>query len=150
MLGQFSNIPHNCLRDRCVLIVEDESLIGMLIEEEVLEAGARVLGPEMTLESAMRRIREAGPGVVDVAVLDLDLNGARSQPVATALRERGIPFVVTTGYDARRVEGIGDMPVIVKPFDGARLVRTLAGLLEAETRPGGISPSCSGDNPGSH
>jgi hypothetical protein len=36
--------------------------------------------------------------VFDAAMLDVNLNGNKSYPVADALAARGVPFVFSTGY----------------------------------------------------
>lgn len=133
MLSPFAVVPRASLRDRRLLIIEDESLVAQLIEDELLNAGAAIIGRKTTLGEALQAVRESAPGMVDAVVLDLNLNGALSQPVAAALIERGIPFVIATGYnDGRAIAGC-DAPVVRKPFDGAILVSALSGLLQ----PGG-------------
>jgi len=67
---------------------------------------------------------------IDVAVLDVNLNGEMSYPIADALSARGVPFVFVTGYDKdRMLEGYRTRPVLQKPFHRAELSNTLARLL---------------------
>ena len=130
MLSQFPARRCNSLRGRRVLVIEDEMLVAMLIEDNLLSAGASTLGPKATLEDALQAVRDPGMGMLDAAVLDLNLNGAMSWPVAEVLIERGIPFVIATGYcDGRTMAGC-NAPVLLKPFDGAALVKALADLLQ--------------------
>ncbi|MBM9595497.1 response regulator [Roseitranquillus sediminis] len=70
-------------------------------------------------------------GRPDAASLDMNLNGESSAPIAAALREQRIPFVVVTGYTGKHHEDptFQGAPLLRKPYDGAQLVRTLVGLL---------------------
>lgn len=126
----------NRLHGRRVLVVEDEALVAMLLEDELTEAGAEVLGPKVDIDGALRLIETAAPGCIDLAVLDFNLRGASAAPVAAALVQRGIPFVIATGYaDGHMAEAPG-APVLCKPYDGQLLIEILAGLLEC-------MPACS-------
>jgi len=103
------------LTGRRVLVVEDEALVAMLVEDALLDAGAAVLGPAATVSEALLLLEQERP---DVAVLDLNLAGETSTPVADVLAKRGVPFVVATGYGA---EGLppshAHVPVLAKPYD---------------------------------
>jgi DNA-binding NarL/FixJ family response regulator len=87
-------MPHN-LFGRRVLLVEDGPLIAAEIQEELECVGAEVVGPAHDLANALEL---AAHQSIDVAVLDLDLHGVMSFPVADQLIERDIPFIFTTGY----------------------------------------------------
>lgn len=116
------------LQGRRVLVVEDESLVAMLIEDMLLDLGAEV-EVAMRLSEALRLAREAD---FDLAVLDVNLgNGERSDEVADALRSRSIPFMFATGYGehglAERHRGT---PTLQKPYRHADLSRTIGGLVQ--------------------
>jgi CheY-like chemotaxis protein len=81
---------------RHVLVVEDEAMVSMLIEDMVLNLGGQVVGPAAKFEKALSLAREAK---IDVAVLDINLAGTLTYPIAKVLKERGIPFVFATGYN---------------------------------------------------
>ena len=134
MESPFAGPVHNRLHGRCVLVVEDEALVAMLIEEELLDAGIRILGPAHDVEGALHCIQAAAPEGIDAAVLDMNLQGVPSGPVAAALAARGIPFVIATGYGDARFAEAPDAPVIRKPFDGPHLVALLGDLLRPEAR----------------
>ena len=74
------------LTGRRVLVVEDEALVAMLVEDALLDAGAAVVGPAATVTEALSLLTKETP---DVAVLDLNLAGETSTPVADALALRG-------------------------------------------------------------
>ncbi|RYB01369.1 response regulator [Lichenibacterium ramalinae] len=78
-----------------VLIVEDEMMVAMLVEDMLVDMGFIVVGPAYRLGDGLRLAKSE---TLDVAVLDVNLKGARSFPIATVLTERGIPFVFATGY----------------------------------------------------
>ncbi|MDO9709075.1 response regulator [Paracraurococcus lichenis] len=120
----------NRLRGCRLLVVEDEALVAMLLEDELMEAGATVLGPDSEVETALRRI-EATPGEIDLAVVDLNLKGREARPVILALVARGIPVIIATGYGAGRVPEAPDAPVLCKPFEGAKLVDLVCEVLRA-------------------
>ena len=67
------------LTGRRVLVVEDEALVAMLVEDALLDAGAAVVGPAATVSEALSLLSKENP---DVAVLDLNLAGETSTPVA--------------------------------------------------------------------
>ncbi|MCK8785127.1 response regulator [Roseomonas sp. NAR14] len=114
------------LADRRVLVVEDEALVAMLVEDALLEVGCTIMGPATTVAEALKLIEK---GLPDVAVLDLNLGGETSTPVADALAARGVPFIVATGYGAAGLPpGYKDVPVLAKPYDPAELTRALDAL----------------------
>jgi CheY-like chemotaxis protein len=116
------------LSGRRILIVEDEALIAMLVEDALLDAGAEILGPAATVEDALA-LFESGHPVA--AVLDINLAGQVSTPVADALADSGIPFVVATGYGAAGLpERHRGVPVLAKPYDPRELVEALAKLCD--------------------
>ena len=82
-----------------VLVVEDEMMISMLLEDMLGELGYETVGPASRLESALDMARDAD---VQAAILDVNLHGRPTWPVAEILRERGIPFMFATGYGGQR------------------------------------------------
>ena len=78
-----------------ILIVEDEPLSALVLEQEVAQAGCQVVGPAGDLATACFLACEAH---FDAALLDVNLRGRMSYPVAELLRARGIPFAFLTGY----------------------------------------------------
>jgi len=112
---------------RSVLVVEDEVLVAWLLEDMLAEIGCAVIGPAGSVKQALAMIDAEA---IDVAVLDVNLNGEMSYPIADALAARGVPFVFVTGYDKdRMLNGYQAFPVLQKPFHRAELSATLARLL---------------------
>ena len=112
---------------RRVLVVEDEVLVGMLIEEMLHELGYELAALSTHLEEALSLARTA---TFDFAVLDINLNGKQSFPVADVIRARGLPFLFATGYGSRILtEPYKDTPILQKPFSLDELRQTLTRLL---------------------
>ena len=97
-----------------VLVVEDEALISMMLEDYLLEIGCRVVGTAARVEEALEMARVVSR---DVAVLDVNLAGKVSYPVAEILRARNIPFLFATGYGTAGLPvELRGSPVLSKPF----------------------------------
>lgn len=112
-----------------VLVVEDEAMIAMLIEDMLLEFGCSMVGPASDIEQAFAVIAESN---FDVAVLDVNLAGERTMPLAAALREKSIPFVFATGYGASGIgEDFKDRPFLTKPFRETDLRAALRNLIDS-------------------
>lgn len=134
------------LEGRRILVVEDEALVAMLLEDELVDAGARVIGPATTVGDALRLVEAAAAdGGIDAAVLDIGLEDGTAVPLADRLAARGVPFLFATGYgEDCDTGGHRGMPVLRKPFHGRQLVDAVASLalprsadLTAATGPGG-------------
>lgn len=90
--------PGERLLGKRVLIVEDEALLALELQFAFEDEGADVLGPAMSLESAMTL---AGSEEIDIAVLDVDIAGHEVYPVAAVLQQRGVPFIFHTAHGSR-------------------------------------------------
>jgi CheY-like chemotaxis protein len=97
-----------------VLLVEDESMVALLLEDMLAELGHEVVGPVARLDKALEMAQRQK---LDAALLDVNLNGEEIYPVAEVLAAREIPFVFITGY-GRNVLGAPyrDRPTLQKPF----------------------------------
>jgi CheY-like chemotaxis protein len=112
-----------------VLVVEDELMIRMLLEDMLSELGFTVAAEASRIEEALKAARTAE---IDVAVLDVNLNGQTTGPVAEALAARGTPFVFATGYGAQGLpEAFRNRPTLKKPFQIDGLRQTLEAALAA-------------------
>lgn len=102
-----------------ILIVEDEMLVAMLLEDVVMELWHMVVGPAMRLETALAAVEEEQ---FDFAILDINLAGKQSFPVADRLREKSIPFMFASGYGARGLEeAYRTVPILQKSYSQAQL-----------------------------
>jgi CheY-like chemotaxis protein len=114
------------LSGRRVLVVEDEMLVLMSIEDMLAELGCESVAAAATVDQALALIDAQ---VFDAAILDINLNGNDSHPVAEALSARGVPFVYSTGNtDHGSRDGYFDRPVLRKPFKYEELVAILTRL----------------------
>ncbi|WP_157217256.1 response regulator [Flavisphingomonas formosensis] len=109
------------LTPKSILVIEDEPLIAMMLEDYLDVLGHKVVGTVDTVAEALDRVAK---GDFDAAILDVHLRGNEpSWPVADALSDGGIPFLLATG-------GLTDQPparhadarILAKPFtiDGIR------------------------------
>ena len=98
-----------------VLVVEDTTLVSMLIETMIEDMGWTVVGPATQLRDA---VAAAGSEAIDAAIVDVNLNGEAAWEVAVILRDRGIPFIFTTGYSDQTPmpPGLEAAPILGKPF----------------------------------
>lgn len=110
-----------------ILVVEDEFLLAMDIESAIREAGGEVVGPVVSLEEA---VATAEREELDAAVLDLNLRGEMSYPVAEVLDSRHIPFLFATGYSQGRLaDPFQSRPCLRKPFTWSALTAALERLV---------------------
>ena len=97
-----------------VLVIEDEALVSMMVEDFLDELGCEVAGTASRLEEALHK---AATLTFDVAILDVNLAGVMSYPVADLLRERKIPFLFATGYGVDGLPGeLDEAGVLSKPY----------------------------------
>lgn len=116
---------------RHVLVVEDEMSIVVMIEDAVIDLGADIVGPTAWLDAALRLAREEA---IDVAVLDVNIHGNNSYAVADILAERGIPFLLCSGYgDWAIEERHRDRPRLTKPYTPSELKGRVLELLDASS-----------------
>ncbi len=106
-----------------IMVVEDETLVSMVVAEQLEELGFLVVGPYSTVDQAMTALKENN---IDAAVLDVNLGGEPVYPVADALTAARVPFVFVTGYGAAALERrFQHVPVLQKPIDSVALERIL-------------------------
>lgn len=125
-----------------VLLVEDESLVAMMVEDCLVELGYEVVALAGTVQEALTLLEGTD---IDVAVLDVNLGGTPSFPVAEVLEARGIPFLFLTGYDRSVIpEPLRHRYGLQKPFRMRDLDRALHSLQAPE---GGAGVASEGDAP---
>jgi CheY-like chemotaxis protein len=114
------------LSGRRILVVEDEMLVLIMIEDMLADLGCKSVTSAATVDRALASINSQ---VFDVALLDMNLNGDDSHPVAEALSARGVPFVYSTGNTGQNLrDGYSDRPVLKKPFKDEELTAILTRL----------------------
>ncbi|MBS0523746.1 MAG: hypothetical protein JSS04_08930, partial [Proteobacteria bacterium] len=110
-----------------VMIVEDDFLLAHVLSQDVQAFGFRTLGPFLHLQDALQAADDLE---FDVALLDINLNGETSFPVAEKLAAMGRPFVFLTGYnDMALPPQLRSAPLLIKPYDEEVLRRTLSDVV---------------------
>lgn len=118
------------LAGKRILIVEDEFFIAADMMRAVEDAGGEVFGPVGELSAGMAL---ADVEQIDAALLDINLGGTLSYPIADMLAKRAIPFVFLTGYDQdARPGAYAHVPSITKPFPNAAILDALQALVGAK------------------
>ncbi len=114
-----------------VLLVEDEFLIALDAEEMLRELGAASVTIASTFEDAQKRI---GEQTFDLAILDVNLNGRKSFPLAEQLLKRGTPVVFGTGYNlvTRQMDGYEAGVCVTKPYTATSLQKGLMAVLKTK------------------
>jgi CheY-like chemotaxis protein len=111
-----------------VLLIEDESLVSMLIEDMLADLGYEVVEVVSRMDTALRATEDV---TFDFAMVDVNLAGQPTYPIADRLAASGIPFVFVTGYG---VEGLDPAyaatPVLSKPFRSEELAQVISQLLQ--------------------
>jgi PAS domain S-box-containing protein len=120
------------LAGRRIVLIEDEMLVAMELEEALRDLGCEVLGPATTVEEAMR-LTQAEAGRIDAAILDVNLAGRPSFPVADLLTGHGVPVIFATGYgDLPDGRAAGASSVLLrKPLKRGELEAVLSRMLPA-------------------
>jgi CheY-like chemotaxis protein len=117
---------------KTAFLVEDEGVVALLLESMLSDLGYDIAGPVPRLPQAIEMARQ---GVFDFAVLDVNLNGAPSFPVAEILIEREIPFVFATGYGAQGIPAhLRHCVVVQKPFKVKQLADAIAAAMDVCAR----------------
>lgn len=112
------------LSGRSILIIEDEMLISMMIEDMLADLGCESIAAASTIGQAIKLIDLK---VFDAAMLDLNLNGMESYPIADALALRDVPYFFSTGNSLADVkDGYSDHDVLKKPFTFGQLSNMLS------------------------
>ena len=115
------------LNGRRVLVVEDESRIAMLIRDTLEDLGCEVVAVAARFDVAREQSRTLE---FDIALLDVNLDGEPSFPIAQELAQRGVPFVLATGYGTSKIPAdLQRAPILQKPFMRADLERALCAAL---------------------
>ncbi len=109
------------------LIVEDEPLVAELLEEMLSEAGYEIAACVGALDKALAFLEKDS---CDFAVLDINLRGKTTEPVAAMLRGKGVPFLFVSGYGNADASGrYLDAPLLSKPFRDDQLIRAIQAVL---------------------
>lgn len=102
-------------------------LIMMQIEDMLADLGCTQITRASNVAQALSAI---GSQSFDLATLDLNLGGTRSDEVAVALTDQHVPFAYSTGYGGNVIdEGHCQRPMLNKPFSSAQFSAVMTKLL---------------------
>jgi len=139
--------PAKLLAGLRVLVVEDETLVAMLLEDMVADLGGEVVACVSRLGRAMEVIADPASRF-DLAILDVNLGGEEAFPAAAALSERSIPFAFSTGYGSVGLPPAWrSRPTLQKPFTHEQVCAVLsealrpASAVQADSRSTAVTPS---------
>jgi len=111
-----------------VLLLEDEFLIAMDAEQILKELGVATVEIASTLTDAEQLAENVR---FDVAMLDVNINGQVSFPLAESLWRRGVPVVFATGYEMRNQPFPEFAMCVTKPYTSANLLEALTMALRS-------------------
>ncbi|ETX10773.1 hypothetical protein OCH239_21335 [Roseivivax halodurans JCM 10272] len=112
---------------RTILIVEDEWLVATDLMHMIEDIGYHAHGPAHSVSEALDLLNEAE---VDAGLLDVNLRGETSYPIADAMAEKGLPFAFLSGYTSDQLRpGFQECPLLSKPITIGALRDRLSLLL---------------------
>jgi len=115
---------------KTILVVEDEAMIGMMLEDYLDTLGYRLHAIAVSVDEACDHARRGG---FDVALVDCNLQGEKSWPVADILAQSGIPFIFATGGIADDLpRDHASRPTLAKPYTIGAVERALNKVLTAQ------------------
>ena len=109
---------------RKVLIVEDDAIIAFGYVLALEAEGYEILGTARNNAETMKLLNDFTP---DVALLDVNLKGEESEPVASTLADRDVPFLVLSATPNASITGpnLRSAPILSKPVSDASLLEAL-------------------------
>lgn len=110
-------------------------MLAQDLADQLAEAGCTVVGPAPTVRQALDQIDGIA---LDGALLDVNLRGERSFPLAEHLARDGVPFIFLTGYDSATVfpDRFRDTPKLTKPVDYGLLIEAVSRFRKGDAAPG--------------
>jgi len=124
------------LKGRRVLVVEDDPMVAMLLVDMLDTIGCEIVAVASRLDDALEKAQCLS---FDLAILDINLEGANTFHVAELLSTRGIGFVFATGYGKAHLPAdLANAPLLQKPFLERDVARALRRALSSRPK------ACSG------
>lgn len=125
VLSLLPNFPHAPR----LMICEDEALLAIDLQMALEAAGAEICAMASSRAEALAILEQTDP---DLVLLDVELSDGACVDVAERLIERGVPFLIVTGFDGpgQAPPAFARSPWLLKPVNEAELVSAVAGMLE--------------------
>lgn len=103
-----------------VLVIEDEAMVSMLLDDVVALAKGQVVGIAETVDVGLELVSQRN---FDMVILDVNLVGESSEPIAEALRAMNVPVVVATGsHPGNLPDAYKGFHVAQKPFHMSEII----------------------------
>ena len=121
------NRDGNGLSGLRVFLAEDYYAIAEALAMTLERFGCRIVAKASSAADAQAIADDVD---ADCALLDIDLGDGSCFPAAQRCRERGIPVIFLSGYDAPAdlPPGLEDVPLLLKPVQAARVRQALVAL----------------------
>ncbi len=120
-------MPATELDGRRILVVEDSPVVAEACGDMLRDMGCRVVGPATNMAAALQM---SGEEEIDAAIVDINIRGGKAFPVLKILDDRGLPFLLTSGYaDWSMPEEWRGQPRLAKPYTPNQLRESLLNLL---------------------
>ena len=133
-------------KPRSILVVEDESMIGLAVSDLLSDEGFRVIGPVATCKQALLVLDSDRP---DAVLLDLMLRDGSCIDLARELKTRHVPFVVFSGHTQKTIDvpELKGAPWVEKPGRARDIIKAVSTALSGERVGGGGCSSSSALSP---
>lgn len=96
------------------MILDDEAIIALDLTGMLQDLGHSVVSVATRVAGGMEFARH---GDLDMAILDINVHGVASFPLAAILQDRGVPIIFASGYGERGlIDGFRDALVLTKPY----------------------------------
>jgi CheY-like chemotaxis protein len=116
-----------------ILVLEDEPIIAFGLEDMLLEFGCTEVKVAARLPEARRIMAEER---VDLAILDVNIHGEQSYPLADELAARRIPYFFASGYgDKAHPDRHRAVLTVTKPYSSDDIEAALNAALASGALP---------------
>ena len=106
------------------MILDDETIIALDLADMLHDLGHSVVA---MVNRVAVGIEFATHGVLDMAILDINVHGVASFPLARILQDRGVPIIFASGYGGRGlIDGFRDALFLTKPYSIDDLKKVVA------------------------
>jgi two-component SAPR family response regulator len=106
------------------MILDDEAIIALDLAGMLQDLGHTVVSMANRVAGGMEFAKH---GDLDMAILDINVHGVTSFPLATVLQDRGVPFIFASGYgESGLIDGFRDALVLTKPYGMDDLTQVVA------------------------
>ena len=106
------------------MILDDEAIIALDLAGILQDLGHSVVSMVTRVAGGMEFARYGG---LDMAILDINVHGVASFPLAAILQDRGIPVIFASGYgETGLIDGFRDALVLTKPYGVDHLSQVVA------------------------